>query len=164
LGARTDECPLADFWPRGGHQWDGLARTASGKFIVVEAKAHAAELTSHCMATDHRSLALIETSLEDTKRFYGARKDAIWDKNYYQYANRLAHLYFLRECNKLDAFLVFLNFADASDVGKPCNAVQWEQQSGEIERHLGLSGIAQMNRVGTIIWNVQDMLSGKAKV
>ena len=38
--------PLADFWPTGGPHWDALARTGSGRVILVEAKAHIAELLS----------------------------------------------------------------------------------------------------------------------
>src|ERR1700722_4779013 len=32
--------PLHTFWPRSGPRGDGLARTGSGKVILVEAKAH----------------------------------------------------------------------------------------------------------------------------
>ena len=35
-----------------------------------------------------------------------------WSHCFYQYANRLAHLYLLRESNGLDAFLVFVYFVD----------------------------------------------------
>lgn len=46
LDIRLPTRPLAFFWPRGGPQWDGLGRAASGEVILVEAKAHLNELYS----------------------------------------------------------------------------------------------------------------------
>ena len=46
LDIRLPTRPLAFFWPRGGPQWDGLGRAASGELILVEAKAHLNELYS----------------------------------------------------------------------------------------------------------------------
>jgi len=39
LGVSNVRVPLHSFWPRSGPRWDGLARTDSGKVILVEAKA-----------------------------------------------------------------------------------------------------------------------------
>jgi hypothetical protein len=44
---------------------------------------------------------------------------------YYQYANRLAHLYLLRQCNMVDAFLVFLYFIGAQEVNGPARRDEW---------------------------------------
>jgi len=38
--------PLKEFWPSGGPMWDGIARTKDGQFLLVEAKAHIAEIVS----------------------------------------------------------------------------------------------------------------------
>jgi len=37
LGVSDLKVPLSDFWPKGGPRWDGLAKTESGKLILVEA-------------------------------------------------------------------------------------------------------------------------------
>lgn len=47
LDIELDEVSLGDFWPLMGPQWDGLAKTESGKIILVEAKSHIPELTQH---------------------------------------------------------------------------------------------------------------------
>ena len=40
-----------------------------------------------------------------------------WEKGFYQYANRMAHLYFLRNLCKVDAYLLFVYFLnDASHI------------------------------------------------
>ena len=52
-------------------------------------------------------------ALASAKEALGVPKDAPWDAPFYQYANRLAHLYFLRQLNGLDATLLFLYFAQS---------------------------------------------------
>jgi hypothetical protein len=46
LGVSDLKVPLSDFWPQGGPRWDGLARTKTGKIILVEAKAYIEERPS----------------------------------------------------------------------------------------------------------------------
>ena len=50
LGLKHHQASLDTFWPKGGPQWDALARTNSGKVILVEAKANIPELKSSCQA------------------------------------------------------------------------------------------------------------------
>jgi hypothetical protein len=45
------------------------------------------------------SRALIDESLLKARRFYAPRSKAVWSDLFYQYANRLAHHYFLRHVN-----------------------------------------------------------------
>jgi hypothetical protein len=40
LGLTGLKVPLSEFWPRSGPRWDALAKTKSGKLIIVEAKAY----------------------------------------------------------------------------------------------------------------------------
>ena len=40
LGLSELKSPLEKFWPKSGPRWDGLARTSSGKILLVEAKAY----------------------------------------------------------------------------------------------------------------------------
>ncbi len=90
---------LNDFWPKNGPQWDALGTTSDGKaYILVEAKANVPELVSFCGAEDKESLKTISTSLAETQRWLNCREPCIdWKCGFYQYANRLAHLYFLKE-------------------------------------------------------------------
>jgi hypothetical protein len=162
LGAHSPHVPLDRFWPSSGPRWDGLARTASKKYIMVEAKAYPAEAKTACRAKDGSSLALISASLEEAKRYFKADPDAVWQRPYYQYANRLAHLYFMRELNQLDAYLLFVNFADAPDVPSPCSEEKWVRESAAIERALGLPVGTKRQGVATMIWSVPSMLSGRA--
>jgi hypothetical protein len=117
LNISTGKRSLRDFWPRLGPQWDGLATTSSNQVILVEAKGHDAEVESPGSGASPDSLALIERSLAEAKAYYGVKPDVSWSGKYYQYANRLAHLYFLREVNEEQAHLVFLYFY--GDAGMP---------------------------------------------
>lgn len=47
LGVILDRRSLNAFWPDGGPQWDALARTDSGKLLLVEAKAYVTELVTY---------------------------------------------------------------------------------------------------------------------
>jgi hypothetical protein len=62
---------LRHFWPRGGPQWDGLARDTSGAIYLFEAKAHVGEMASTCQASA-KSRAQIEAALNEAKVAFGA--------------------------------------------------------------------------------------------
>jgi len=126
LGVTLERVPLASFWPRLGPAWDALAKTDRGDLILVEAKAHISELVSDPTGASGSSLAKIRESLDATKRFLGSRSDADWAVCFYQYANRLAHLYLLREINSLPAYLLFLYFINDEEMGGPSTQLEWE--------------------------------------
>src|SRR5262245_46671097 len=65
LGITLPRRPLEGFWPRGGPQWDGLGKAASGEVILVEAKAHLNELYSPASAASESSLAAIQLALRE---------------------------------------------------------------------------------------------------
>jgi len=162
LGVRQLKVPLNDFWPPSGPRWDGLAKTESGKLILVEAKAHIDETVDYCSRASPEPLKVIRRSLRDAKSAFAATEDAPWESPFYQYANRLAHLYFMRQLNGLDAYLFFLYFADAPDVPNPCTAEQWEGAIRLKEKCLGLGITHPFRRfVGTVIWSVPDVLASK---
>jgi hypothetical protein len=120
---------LQDFWPRGGPVWDGLARTkqAPPHLLLVEAKAHVSELASDpCGAISATSQTRIRDSLADTQRFLHVGSENDWTGGLYQYANRLAHLYWLRECNALNAYLLFIYFTGDQTVGGPGTESEWQ--------------------------------------
>jgi hypothetical protein len=99
---------LRQFWPKRGPQWDALGiQRDLRRYYLVEAKANIPELGSSCQAEDPNSIHLIEKSLVQA---LGIAPNLPWQQGFYQYANRLAHLYFLREIAKVDAVLVLVYF------------------------------------------------------
>lgn len=126
---------LRDFWPRGGPQWDGLARDATGGIYLFEAKAHLGEMVSTCQAS-LKSRTQIETALSEAKVAFGAAPGADWLTGYYQYANRLAHLYFLRRLG-VNAWLVFLYFTNDAEMQGPTSEAAWHAHLEEVYKQLG---------------------------
>jgi hypothetical protein len=110
IGAEGLVAKLREFWPPGGPCWDALARLEGGGCILVEAKSHVTEVYGKGCDASSGSLSLIESSLARTKAWLGVNRDADWLGRLYQSANRLAHLYFLREIGKVDAFLANVYF------------------------------------------------------
>lgn len=161
LGVTDLTVPLSDFWPKSGPRWDGLAHTKTGKLILVEAKAYIEEAVDYRSKAGPESLAIISKVLGDAKKDFRASGDAPWDSPFYQYANRLAHLYFLHRLNRLDAYLVFLYFADAPDVPRPCSVAEWRGAVRLVEKCLGLGAHPYRDRVATIIWSVPQMPSNQ---
>ena len=162
LGVSDLKIPLSDFWPQGGPRWDGLARTQSGKLILVEAKAYIEEGVDYGSGAGPRSLVKIRDAIGRAKGAFAATPEASWESPFYQYANRLAHLYFARQLNGLDAYLLFLYFADAPDVPRSCTTQQWQGAVRLTEKCLGLGAHCFRDYVGTLIWSVRDMLANKS--
>jgi hypothetical protein len=127
---------LRAFWPTRGPQWDALGVVSDGKVILVEAKAHVNEMASSCDAGE-RSREVIDRSLLSAKEYYGAKESADWASGYYQYANRLAHLKFLRE-RGVDAHLLFIYFLNDRAVRGPSAATGWADVIDECYATLGL--------------------------
>ena len=76
--------------------------------------------------------------MNEAKLAFGAPLSAEWSRTYYQYANRLSHLYLLRGCNRIDAFLVFLYFTGAADVRGPSSQAEWTESIRAVHRALEL--------------------------
>jgi hypothetical protein len=130
---------LEKFWPRGGPQWDALGKANDESVVLVEAKAYPGELASSCGA-GAESLVLINQSLNAAKTVFGARESSQWNQGYYQYANRLAHLDFLRR-NGVNARLVFLYFCGDSEMDGPDSALAWKEKLDPIYKTLGLESL-----------------------
>ena len=129
---------LPVFWPRRGPQWDGLAKTEDGKILLIEAKAHLPEMKSPASLASETSLKFIRESLREVKSFLDIQSDTDWSGMYYQYTNRIAHLYLLRELNKIPAYLVFLCFINDKEMNGPTSEEQWQASIHELETHLGI--------------------------
>jgi hypothetical protein len=156
LGELNEE--LVQFWPRKGPQWDALGRTSDNKaFFLVEAKANIPELVSFCVAKDENSLNTISESLAKTQGWLNCRDSSIdWKFGFYQYANRLAHLYFLREQTQKEAFLIFLYFVD--DPTRISTSQEAWNSALELQKKLmGLSPKSLMGKVMDIFINVNEI-------
>ncbi len=105
--------------------------------MLIEAKAHIPELLSPPTQATGRSLRVIRTSLDRVKRAVGSRAAADWSGIYYQYTNRLAHLYFLRTLNRIPAYLVFVYLLNDADMQGPKTAEEWAGAIRLVHAHLG---------------------------
>jgi hypothetical protein len=146
LGLERLRGELRAFWPRGGPHWDALAQvvkpadTGFEGALLVEAKSYPDEIYSReCQAKSPRSLRLIADALEETKRCLGADQRADWMGELYQYANRLAHLHFLRKAG-VQAWLANVYFL--GDPRSPTTREQWRDELERVKAKLGLAAKA----------------------
>lgn len=146
LGVKPEKKLLKDFWPTRGPHWDGLATTSTKEIILVEAKANVVEFaTDPSGAKSEKSIELIMDSLKKTQKFMGIKgkrnRPELWFNAFYQYANRLAHLYFLRELNKFPTYLIFLDIVNDPDSGKKAvkSTNEWESLVKLAEACLGIT-------------------------
>jgi hypothetical protein len=149
VGAGRLAPELRRFWPRGGPCWDALARLESGGCVLVEAKSHVPELYGNGCAASGRSRSLISSSVGLTKNWLGLEVDADWLGPLYQSANRLAHLYFLREIGKIEAFLVNVYFI--GDPHSPTTRQQWDDGIGCANEQLGIT--VRVPHSGSVLLN-----------
>ena len=140
LGVELRHRKLSSFWPRWGPVWDGLASTSDGRSILVEAKANIPEFHSPPCGAGEKSLARIKQALDETKQFLSVPLDSDWTRCLYQIANRLAHLYLLRELNGIDAVLAFVFFVGDKTISEEkCTSRQeWEQEINLMLDRLGI--------------------------
>jgi len=128
---------LGQFWPARGPQWDALGRTDSGDILLVEAKAHIGEICSPGTQAGPVSLARIRAALTGTSAALRAEPRAPWDTTFYQLANRLAHLHFLRS-NKVAAWLVLVNFVGDEGMDGPASPESWRAAYQVVWHVMGL--------------------------
>jgi hypothetical protein len=139
VGLNPNEIQLAKFWPTGGPHWDALAQTSKGKIVIVEAKANIPELVSPATEAKEISRMLIEKSLNETKEFLNIKNDINWSGTFYQYTNRIAHLYFLREKCKKQAFLINIYFIGDESVSGPKTKQEWDGAIKLLHSYFGIS-------------------------
>lgn len=136
LGLSSYAPDLALFWPSRGPCWDALARIENG-CILVEAKSHVPEIFGGGCDAGERSLAKINASLDETKRWLGVPAATSWTGSLYQAANRYAHLYFLREKCSLEAYLVNVYFV--GDPRTPTSEPEWRAGVQGINAEMGIT-------------------------
>ena len=143
LGVCLNRKSLESFWPKSGPRWDGLGVTDGCQYLMVEAKAHVGELRSTMSAKSDSSISRIQYSFSKTKEYLRVDARADWTRPFYQYANRLAHLYLLHVLNKVDAYLVNVYLLKDGDMRKPGAIVpqtieEWESAILAEEIALGI--------------------------
>jgi hypothetical protein len=138
VGIANLKRPLEEFWPPHGPVWDALGITSEGHPLLVEAKAHIPEAASPGTKASEVSRKLIDQSLGEARRFYAPRATAVWSNLFYQYANQLAHQYFLKRVNDVPSTLVFLYFVNADDMLGPMSEEEWHGAVRLIHAVLGV--------------------------
>lgn len=139
VGLKLDDINLANFWPSRGPQWDALASTSNGHIILVEAKANLPELKSGGTQAKEPSKSKIDAALKETKDFMGVNNEVDWSKSYYQYTNRLAHLYFLKKVSNIPTYLVNVYFINDESVRGPKSVGEWQIVIDKMKNHLGIT-------------------------
>jgi hypothetical protein len=154
---------LHQFWPQGGPQWDALAivkgKDDSNGVLLAEAKANIPESGDPVYACKAigKSRQKIESSLAIVKEALGVRPEADWMGDYYQYANRLAHLYFLYIMCCIPAWMVFIYFIDCKKVSGLLTAGGWTRRITQIQETLGLpQGHMLAQRIVNIFPRVEE--------
>lgn len=144
------EIKWKDFWPASGKQqnWDAVGKVINGtnkKWLLVEAKANVEECKSWCKAkpaSENGGRDQILETMEEVIKATTQTKSIdpeIWLNKYYQYANRLAVLYFLTK-NGIDTNLLFIYFVGDQIEGKNCpsSVNQWKSIVATIHEHLNI--------------------------
>lgn len=144
LGHRALAPALSDFWPRGGPQWDALGR-AGDTVILVEAKAHVGEFLTGGTTASPASRARIDAAFARVKTALGAAPISDWGQVFYQYANRLAHLWWLRD-QGVAAELLFVSFLGDTESRGPEHAETWRAAFAAADHALGLPARHKLSR------------------
>ena len=129
--------PLEKFWPKRGPQWDALG-IDDEKIFLVEAKANLPEVVSPPTVAGKESKSKILTSFSELKEYLNINNTIDWSETFYQYANRIAHLYFLRVLNGINAYLVNIYFINDNSVAGPKSIDEWRGALTIIKHYLGI--------------------------
>ena len=133
------EAELKNFWPSSGPQWDALGKSVNGDVFIVEAKANIPEVVSDgTKATHEISLRMINKALKKTKDYLNIKNDVDWSGKFYQYTNRIAHLYLLREQNDIPAYLINIYFYNDKTVDSPTSKEEWIGAIKVLKNYLGI--------------------------
>jgi hypothetical protein len=137
------------FWPQTGNSqnWDAVGKIhfdSNDEWLLVEAKAHIDEMESKCGARNAVSKQKIQLAFEKASRAFGNHSKPVenWLEPYYQYANRLAVLYFLmNEClPSVNARLLFIYFygENRENLDCPQNEKEWWAAIHKMNERLGI--------------------------
>ena len=160
LDLNLTKVPLRDFWPAQGPQWDALGKSESGKVLLVEAKSHILEMLSPGTGAGEKSVQKIKESLDRTKAFLNSKSDRDWLSTFYQYTNRLAHLYLLRELNHIPAYLIFVYFVNDDEMNGPKSIDEWRGAISLMKTYLGIARHRLHKSVAEVFIDVKGLSRG----
>jgi hypothetical protein len=101
--------------------------------------------------------------MDRVKRALAPRSQTDWCAEYYQYTNRLAHLYFLRMMNHLPAYLIFLYLIGDTDMQGPKTAEEWSGALRLLHKHLGIEDARLHQQLGGAVIDIFiDVADAKA--
>jgi hypothetical protein len=148
---------LREFWPSRGPQWDALGITDTGSLLLVEAKSHVAEMCSPGTTAAETSRERIKARLKDVAARLGVRENgAAWTDFFYQLANRIAHLQFLRD-QGVPAYLVLVNFLNDAEMDGPKTPETWEA-AYEVAFHV--MGLPRRHKLSRYIIEIYPDVAG----
>jgi hypothetical protein len=163
-------------WPTLGEQqnWDavGFTTDAKSELILVEAKAHPAEIKFNgTTASENGGRPLIRSTFRKTLKACGFTDEAAdiraeaWLTGCYQYANRISTLQFYN-ANQIPARLVFLYFCgDQHPSGTFCpqSPAGWDEPLNQVKQVLGLNGTGDLEtRIHNVFVDVNTIIPGIA--
>lgn len=120
------------FWPQRGNppNWDAIARLDAherSEWLLFEAKANHPEFCSPPCGAVSSSKEIIQKAFGQTKAYLHVHRAFPWLGTYYQYANRIACLYFLNSIAKVPAHLILVYFTgDRFPDGRRCPETETE--------------------------------------
>ena len=153
-----------EFWPvgKGIHNWDAVSWVTSDRpreLLLVEAKAHIGEIKTDCKAKDSESIKKIEKSFGEVKEALGAPSEIDWMKDYYQFTNRIAFLYFLHK-RGIPSHLLFIYFiGDLPGARRtsPQSEREWQPALEAQDTYIGLpKGYSLENWIHKLFLKVDD--------
>jgi hypothetical protein len=134
-------------WPAvrlGGHNWDAVGRLKYGnsrEWLLIEAKANIAELSSSCQAENPKSLDLIKQTLDRVKLSLNVDQSCDWLNGYYQFCNRLAVLNTMNTAGTAARMAFVYFYGDVGDSTRMCPSSErgWKPALMAQDQHVGLS-------------------------
>jgi hypothetical protein len=139
LGINSLKINLDKFWPKNGPQWDALGKGDKREIFLVESNADIPEIVTQGLeARNTKPVRVIKKSLETAKSYLEIKNKTDWSGTFYQYTNRLAHLYYLRILNRIPAYLVLVYFIGDETVSGPKTIEEWKAAITVMKKHLGV--------------------------
>lgn len=131
-----------NYWPSSNNaqNWDAICKI-DNEWILIEAKAHKDEMNSNSKASE-KSRIFISERFDRIKAKYGITSQNDWNKNYYQKANRILFLEYLKD-NNIRAKLLFVYFVNGYRKGGEqlgvTSIAQWTDLIKKQDEYLGIS-------------------------
>lgn len=82
---------------------------------------------------------MIERAIQEVRAYLNVSSVVDWTQAFYQYINRICHLYYLIERNGIPAYLINIYFVGDKNVGGPETADEWRGAITVMKAYLGLN-------------------------